>query len=191
MRPNAVLETSSGGRKVMLYIFSRHFMLRWYVQLRLSTENEHFFRRRNLDFQLKCSSEIRFEVPEVTIFLGKSWFCSISTSRWRGESFTDSLLQSNISDMIRAVSKYELLCPSERGERCEWSYILQNDDFWTKMVTFDTSDLVSETDLRPKSWCPTKKMFVLNAETELRVPPEHKVSRKNIYNHFPTVSECL
>ena len=159
------------------------------------TPSEHreraFFSTRNLDFQLKCSSEIRFEVPEVTIFLGKSWFCSISTSRWRGESFTDSLPESNIPDMIRVVSKHELLCPSERGERCEWSNILQNDDFWTKMVTFDTSDLVSEPDLIPKSLCPTEKMFVLNAQTELRVPPQHKVFRKNTYYHFPTVSECF
>jgi len=59
------------------------------------------------------------------------------------------------------------------------------------MVTFDTSDLVSEADLKQKSWFPVEKMFVLNAQAELRVPPQHKVFRKNIYHHFPTVSECF
>ena len=43
MSSKEVLETFWDGRKVMVYIFSKHFMLRWYSQLRLGVENDHFF----------------------------------------------------------------------------------------------------------------------------------------------------
>ena len=43
------LETQRGVRnpsrrsEVLVYIFPRNFVLRWYFQLRLSAENEHFY----------------------------------------------------------------------------------------------------------------------------------------------------
>ena len=43
LRPGEVSETTSDSRKVIVYIFSRHFMLRWYSQLRLSAEMYHYF----------------------------------------------------------------------------------------------------------------------------------------------------
>ena len=43
MSSKEVLETFWDGREVMVYIFTKHFMLRWYSQLRLGVENEHFF----------------------------------------------------------------------------------------------------------------------------------------------------
>ena len=189
-----IFETQCGLRNLFrrsesdVTYFSRHFMLRWYVQLRLSTENEHFFDEEpGFSTQMLLWDQIwgarSYHFPwEIMILL------YLHLPLERGELYRFSFrIEHSRHDSCRVQTWAPM---SFWAGRKVWMKS-QNDDFWTKMVTFDTSDLVSETDLRPKSWCPTEKMFVLNAQTELRVPPQHKVSRKNIYNHFPTVSECF
>ena len=135
MRPNAILETSSGARKVMLYIFSRHFMLRCHVQLRLNTENDHF-----LDEEPRFSTQMllwdQIWGTRSYHFLGKSWFCSISTSVGEGRAlpilFQNRTFQTWFASCPN-MSSYVLLS-AEKGEN-EVTYFKmmifeQNGNFW-------------------------------------------------------------